>query len=268
MRTLAPGWGLRPLLFAAVAATGMLAALPAPSPAAVAKPVVDAPKVRGSAVVITRGGQRRLLVKSLTIFHPHEVNVRATCRNCLRLPSPKPRQLQPARGITRFTGLNWVLDFGLHIRVYVTAPGSIGRFVLLGPAKPIGRQRLVVEGEGCRENGTPVHCAEDSPPPATDPASGITYPETVGGDTETWTDYTNAGGLGGAVIRSGQTVEVSCVVRGFAVANGNPWWYRIASSPWNNSYYASADAFYNNGQTTGSLVGTPWVDEAVPPCGN
>jgi hypothetical protein len=55
-------------------------------------------------------------------------------------------------------------------------------------------------------------------------------------------------------------------VTGFRVANGNTWWYRIAQSPWNDNYYVSADAFYNNGQTSGSLAGTPWVDPAVPNC--
>ena len=55
-------------------------------------------------------------------------------------------------------------------------------------------------------------------------------------------------------------------VQGFAVADGDTWWYRIASSPWNGAYYASADAFYNNGRTSGSLHGTPFVDNAVPNC--
>jgi len=55
-------------------------------------------------------------------------------------------------------------------------------------------------------------------------------------------------------------------LQGFKVANGNPWWYRIAQPGWDNRFYASADAFYNNGATSGSLRGTPWVDEAVPTC--
>jgi hypothetical protein len=61
-------------------------------------------------------------------------------------------------------------------------------------------------------------------------------------------------------------VQVACRLEGFRVADGDTWWYRIASSPWNGSYYASADAFYNNGQTSGSLMGTPFVDPAVPGC--
>lgn len=76
----------------------------------------------------------------------------------------------------------------------------------------------------------------------------------------------NAGGTEGPSIPSNATVQISCKVTGFRVADGNTWWYRIASSPWNNAFYVSADAFYNNGQTSGSLVGTPFVDENVENC--
>jgi hypothetical protein len=61
-------------------------------------------------------------------------------------------------------------------------------------------------------------------------------------------------------------VQITCRTEGFRVADGNTWWYRIASSPWNDAYYVSADAFYNNGATSGSLNGTPFVDPAVPGC--
>jgi hypothetical protein len=96
-----------------------------------------------------------------------------------------------------------------------------------------------------------------------------TWAETVGSQTggaDTWTNYTNAGGTKGPHIGAGQTVLISCKLSGFAVADGNPWWYRIASSPWNDAFYVSADAFYNNGQTTGSLSGTPLYDPAVVNC--
>jgi hypothetical protein len=100
-----------------------------------------------------------------------------------------------------------------------------------------------------------------APPPPPSPRA-----ETTGGVTHTWTNYTNAGGTQGPSIASNQTVLVRCKLQGFRVADGNTWWYRIASAPWNDAYYASADAFYNNGATSGSLVGTPWVDTAVPDC--
>ena len=61
-------------------------------------------------------------------------------------------------------------------------------------------------------------------------------------------------------------MQIACKLQGFRVADGNTWWYRIASAPWNNAYYVSADAFYNNGQTSGSLHGTPFVDPAVANC--
>jgi hypothetical protein len=106
--------------------------------------------------------------------------------------------------------------------------------------------------------GTPGSPASTAPKP--------TFTETVGGPTHTWSDYSDAGGTGGATIPTGQSVQVTCVVQGFKVADGNTNWYLIASSPWNNAYYASSDAFYNNGATSGSLDGTPYADPAVPAC--
>jgi hypothetical protein len=101
----------------------------------------------------------------------------------------------------------------------------------------------------------------DTAPPGTP-----TVAETTGGETHTWTNYSNAGGTEGPVIARGTTVQISCKVTGFKVPDGNTWWYRIASSPWNTLYYASADAFYNNGATTGPLEGTPFLDPRVPDC--
>jgi hypothetical protein len=93
-----------------------------------------------------------------------------------------------------------------------------------------------------------------------------TFLETTGGYTNTWTNYTNAGGVQGETIGPNVGVQITCALQGFQVSDGNTWWYRVASSPWSNSYYATADAFYNNGQTMGTLLGTPHVDPAVPTC--
>ena len=105
-----------------------------------------------------------------------------------------------------------------------------------------------------------------TPPTSPPSGSGKTYAETTGGVTHTWTDYSSAGGSQGPSIASNATVQVACKVTGFKVADGNTWWYQIASGPWNDAYYASSDAFYNNGQTSGSLNGTPFVDGNVPDC--
>jgi Protein of unknown function (DUF2690) len=96
--------------------------------------------------------------------------------------------------------------------------------------------------------------------------SGTTYAETTGSTANTWTNYTNAGGTQGPTIGTNATVRIACKLHGFQVPDGNTWWYRVASSPWNGTYYVSADAFYNDGQTSGSLVGTPYVDTNVPDC--
>ena len=103
-------------------------------------------------------------------------------------------------------------------------------------------------------------------PATTQPTNPATFAETTGGLAHTWTNYTNAGGTEGPSIASNDTVQIACKVTGFRVADGNTWWYRVASSPWNDTYYVSADAFYNNGQTSGSLVGTPFVDPNVSNC--
>ncbi len=105
-----------------------------------------------------------------------------------------------------------------------------------------------------------------TPTPTTAPPPPATWGETTGGVAHTWTNAGNAGGTEGPTIAAHQTVQIACRLQGFRVADGNTWWYRIASAPWNNRFYVSADAFYNNGQTSGSLVGTPFVDPAVANC--
>ena len=91
--------------------------------------------------------------------------------------------------------------------------------------------------------------------------------ETTGSVAHTWTNYSNAGGTQGPSIASNASVTIACKVTGFRVADGNTWWYKIASAPWSGAYYVSADAFYNNGSTSGSLHGTPFVDPNVSDCG-
>jgi RHS repeat-associated protein len=112
--------------------------------------------------------------------------------------------------------------------------------------------------------GTPF--VDPNVPNCSEPSGAPGYGETTGGEAHTWTNYSNAGGTQGPTIPGNATIQIECKVTGFRVADGNTWWYKIASSPWNGAYYVSADAFYNNGQTSGSLIGTPFVDPAVPNC--
>ncbi len=115
-------------------------------------------------------------------------------------------------------------------------------------------------------SGTPLFDTSVPTCPVGTSPTAQTYSETAGGVAHTWTDYTDGGGVGGPSIQAGQTVQIACRVNGLQVADGNTWWYRIASSPWNGSFYASADAFYNDGATSGSLLGTPFVDPNIANC--
>jgi hypothetical protein len=104
-------------------------------------------------------------------------------------------------------------------------------------------------------------------PPSSPPPAQQTWSEqeTPNHPVNTFTDYHNASGLGPA-IAAGQWVEVSCKVYDPTIASVNPdgYWYRIASSPWNNAYYSPANTFMN-----GDPYGGPYThntDFAVPNC--
>jgi hypothetical protein len=117
-----------------------------------------------------------------------------------------------------------------------------------------------------------------SPSPATPnpPSGGGSQPtpptptnhleqETPNHPVNTFTNYHNASGLG-APIAAGQWVEVSCRVYDSTIASVNPdgYWYRIASSPWNNGYYSPTNTFMN-----GDPYGGPYThntDFSVPLC--
>jgi hypothetical protein len=103
-------------------------------------------------------------------------------------------------------------------------------------------------------------------PASGSPSSLPRHAETTGSIAPTFTDYFDAGGTSGPAIGKNATIQVACRAYGFAVRDGDPWWYLIASSPWNSAYYASADDFFNNGSTTGTLNGTPLFDPDVPLC--
>jgi hypothetical protein len=76
----------------------------------------------------------------------------------------------------------------------------------------------------------------------------------------------NAGNPLGQALSPGQAVQVSCRVRGFVVKDGDPWWYRLASPPWNGHYYATSDVFYNTPNTSGNPINGVTVDTRVPVC--
>lgn len=62
-------------------------------------------------------------------------------------------------------------------------------------------------------------------------------------------------------------VQVSCKVYSPVMPSIGPkgYWYRIASPPWNNHYYAPANSFLNGDPPQGPYTGRD-IDEAVPDC--
>jgi hypothetical protein len=98
------------------------------------------------------------------------------------------------------------------------------------------------------------------------PAVGRTWTETTFSQSKTFADYVNAGYPLGAPLGARQAVKVSCRVRGFTVQDGDPWWYRLASPPWNGQYYATSDVFYNTPNASGNPINGVIVDKRVPVC--
>ena len=96
--------------------------------------------------------------------------------------------------------------------------------------------------------------------------TGRAWTETTFTQSKAFADYLNAGHPSGATLRSRQAVKVSCRVRGFVVKDGDPWWYRLASPPWNGHYYATSDVFYNTPGASGNPINGVVVDKRVPVC--
>ena len=175
-------------------------------------------------------------------------------------PAANPTTAPPAATAPRPSGNSQTTTVGSQQPVSgAPAPQSSG-----SPAQTTGTsstQTASASPTGSSASPTPTPIVSTSTPTPSQPAPqpvaqpAPTFSETVGGVSHTWTNYSNAGGVEGQSIASNQTVQISCKLTGFTVADGNTWWYRIASSPWNNGYYVSADAFYNNGATSGSLHG-------------
>jgi uncharacterized membrane protein YgcG len=107
-----------------------------------------------------------------------------------------------------------------------------------------------------------------SPPPTqSPPPPRSTWPEQQGSlGANTFLNPYNASGMG-PKIPAWQWVDVSCKVYAPQIQSANPdgYWYRIASAPWSNSYYAVANTFWN-GDVPGQKPYTHFTDWAVPNC--
>jgi hypothetical protein len=146
--------------------------------------------------------------------------------------------------------------------VQPTPPAATPPFAVPPAASSPGPTPAVPPAAPSAPPVAPAPAPSPQPTSAPAPTPIPRFIETTGGETHTWTNYRNAGGQPGPVFPARTDVEIGCKLQGFAVANSNTWWYRIGAGP----YYASADAFYNNGAKSGPLKGTPYFDPAVPDC--
>ncbi|HEV2889166.1 MAG TPA: hypothetical protein VGX28_02220 [Frankiaceae bacterium] len=86
-----------------------------------------------------------------------------------------------------------------------------------------------------------------------------TYAEQQGRHgVNTFKNYHNASDMGPR-IEPAQWVQVSCKVHDPYIQSVNPdgYWYRIASSPWNNQYYSPANTFMNGDPGAVPTLTTP-----------
>jgi hypothetical protein len=82
---------------------------------------------------------------------------------------------------------------------------------------------------------------------------------------KTFRDHHHVKGLG-QIIQPKQTVLVSCRVFDPSIPSVSPagYWYRIASAPWRNQYWAPANTFLNGDPMNGPYRRA--VDRRVPLC--
>lgn len=140
---------------------------------------------------------------------------------------------------------------------------------LLGKAggTPGGAQGGVGGGGGSSSDGL------SDPPTGGDvtgggPAPGNTWTEQSGSNgSPTFQNVSNASGQG-QTIPPMTNVQVSCKVKpSSTIGSASPdgYWYRIASPPWNNNYFAVANTFWN-GDVPGQKPYTHNTDFAVADC--
>jgi hypothetical protein len=133
-------------------------------------------------------------------------------------------------------------------------------------------------GEACTAGSisVPGVCAAAAASAVTTPSPGALSPvpsdaptrteqETPNHPVNTFQNY-HAPAVTGPSIAAGMYIRVSCKVYDPAIPSVSPdgYWYRIASRPWNNAYFAPANTFMN-----GDSYGGPYThntDFAVPNC--
>jgi hypothetical protein len=127
----------------------------------------------------------------------------------------------------------------------------------LAATSPDGSQPRAQSPPGVTGSASPTASSTVGPVP------GRTWTETTYTQSKTFTDYLNAGYPSSALLKPRQVVQVSCRVRGFAVQDGDPWWYQLASPPRDRRHYVTSDVFYNTPSASGNPINGIVVDKRV-----
>lgn len=203
-------------------------------------------------------------------------------------PPPSGRAVTLARGPSAPAGYWYAVtlrSFGPFSTVAVSChdskdPGGFRTFSLRVDGSGSGSSdRGCYSGDGpdhwVRANGIesnhvqwgPGSSSPAPPPPA--PGPGATYTQQSGSrGSPTFRNPVNASGPGERIPPM-TYVQVSCKVKpATTIASAYPdgYWYRIASTPWNDEYYAVANTFWN-GDIPGQRPYTHNTDFSVPDCG-
>jgi surface antigen len=161
-----------------------------------------------------------------------------------------------------------IINYGVtevRFKGVTVIPGETYYIYWEAPAKYEGEPWLAFWlGNGPLEDATAVKAfAEgyDEGSLTYEPSYFVEKPE--GDGIGTFKDYENASGEG-KEINVAEPVQVACKVFAPQIESVEPegYWYRIHSMPWNDEYYAAANAFLNGG-TIGEPVDT---DPDVPDC--
>ena len=119
-------------------------------------------------------------------------------------------------------------------------------------------------GGGSGGNGNHPH---PSPTPTLSHTPSSQFPEEAYNKhgVPTFKDHHRVSGPG-PQLSFQQVVSVSCKVLDPSIPSVSPdgYWYRIASAPWSNQYYAAANTFLNGDPPAGPY--THYVDTSVPDC--
>ena len=239
------------------------------------------------------GGPRRLAARILDLL-PDQRGVHATCASVPAGPpqqGPPESQSPPAGGapsVSLAQGPAAPAGYRYAITLSGFAPGTAVQISCHDSVDPGGFYSFTLTTDGAGNASTASYCYSGDGPdhwvvaggiqsnhvswgggsaPPQPPAPAPTWREQQGSlGANTFTNPNNASGLG-VKIQPYQWVDVSCKVYAPQIASANPdgYWYRIASPPWSNAYYAVANTFWN-GDVPGQRPYTHNTDWAVPNC--